>query len=156
MKPTTSWFCDTCGELIGKPEHGIVEWLSAPGENGLRHAFGLRLVHHCTASPRGARRCDYHYFARAHMETVLLHDVTLDTFLGQDGHTMLLSYLARDLLPKEEVLKMIMRLHTPGYEHARADFGRAIACGVFEPDLPDGYYWQRNIEAVLDFAKDGS
>jgi hypothetical protein len=59
--------------------------------------------------------------------------------------------LARDELPKDEVLEMIKRLHIPGYEHARQHFQRAIADGVFEPNMPDGYYWQSNIDAVLRF-----
>jgi hypothetical protein len=63
----------------------------------------------------------------------------------------LLSFLARDELPKDEVLEMIKRLHVPGYEHARLHFDRAIREGVFEPNMPDGYYWQSNIRAVLEF-----
>lgn len=153
MKPTTTWFCDTCHEAIEKPGHGMIEWLSNTDENGKRHGFGLRLVHHCTASPRGPRRCDYTHFAAIRKDRLILHTLPLDYFLDADGVTELLVMLER-IVPAGEVISMLQRLHTPGYERARLDADHACAVGIFERSLPDGFYTQAEIGAVLEFARE--
>jgi hypothetical protein len=64
---------------------------------------------------------------------------------------LLLSMIAEGELPKDEVLDLTKRLHIPGYEQARSHFDRAIAEAAFEPNMPKGFYWQSNIQAVLKF-----
>jgi hypothetical protein len=144
-----TWICDNCGELIQRAEDGWVEWLSTHNEHGNSHGRGLRLVHHLPASPHHS--CQYDEDEEFRRDGSILMALPLEQFLGPDGLMLLLSKLARDELPKDEVLEMIKRLHIPGYEHARQHFQRAIADGVFEPNMPDGYYWQSNIDAVLRF-----
>lgn len=144
MKKAQTWICDVCGEPITSARDGWVEWLSnrAGGK-------GLRLVHHKPASPRGS--CQYDSRSDAYGQGFTLSDLPLDEFLGPDGLMLLLSMLAEGELPKEEVLEMAKRLHIPGYEHARHHFARAISEGAFEPNMPEGYYWQSDIQATLDF-----
>jgi hypothetical protein len=152
MRPTTTWICDTCNGVINKAEDGGAEWLRVADENGCWHSRGLRLVHRCGASPLGARRCDYHHFAAIRKHTVTLCERPLAGLLSHDGLMELLSMLNRREAPMDEILEMIKRLHIPGYEPARPHFDRAIASGVFQADVPDGYYTQGNIAAVLEFA----
>ena len=66
----------------------------------------------------------------------------------------LLQMLGEEDHPKEDVLEMIKRLHIPGYEAARGHFDEAISEGYFEPNTPEGYYHQSEIEATLAFIKD--
>lgn len=153
MGPTSTWLCDTCRQAIKKPSHGIIEWLRSADEHGSWRGHGLRLVHHPRAGPPGPRRCGYHYFAAIRKDTVTLREVPLPALLGPDGLAALLSMLARDEAPKGELLELVKRLHIPGYEHARPDIDRAIACGVFTPAQPDGCYTQADIEATLEFAR---
>jgi len=155
MQPTTTWICDTCGELIETVEAGWVEWLVIVNRYDTadkRQGRGLRLVHHQPASPRRMARygsCQYDAHAEFQRDGASLYDLPLSSFLGPDGLNLLLSMIAEDELPTEDVLEMTKRLHIPGYEHARRHFARAIAEGVFEPNMLKGYYWQHDIEAVL-------
>jgi hypothetical protein len=155
MRPTTSWYCDTCGQLIKNASDGIIEWLIAPGENGVRGARGLRIVHRREASPRGPLRCDSHHYAATHKETVTLREVPLAgaSMCDANGPTALLCAIERDGLPRAELLELFKRLDTPGYEHARPWFHCAAANGVIQPSQPDGYHTQAEIAAVLAFAK---
>ncbi len=147
---TSTWICDNCGELLQRAEDGYVEWLiTQADEHGNRRGRGLRLVHHLPASPHHS--CQYDEDEEFRRDGSILQSLSLEQFLGPDGLMLLLSMLARDKLPKADVLEMIKRLHIPGYEHARQHFQRAIDDGVFEPNVPEGYYWQSNINAVLEF-----
>lgn len=74
-------------------------------------------------------------------------------FLGADGLMQLLALIAEQRLPQDQVLEMIKRLHVPGYEHARCHFNEAIGQLVFEPNTLAGFYWQHNINAVLEWLK---
>ena len=147
---TTTWICDTCGQLINSPEQGWVEWLSDDAGGGRRRGHGLRLVHHSPFSPRAPKR-DCQYVETASKSIV--NDLPLEHYLGPDGLTDLLAFLAEDEIAKDEVLEMIKRLYVPGYEHARHHFDAAIADGVFEPNTMPGYYSQHDINAVLEWLK---
>jgi hypothetical protein len=59
-----------------------------------------------------------------------------------------------DLVPKEEALEMIKRLHIPGYEEARHYFDEAIAEGVYEPNTAPGFPHQSQINAVLTYVRE--
>jgi hypothetical protein len=45
--PLQQWYCDTCDELIGKPEEGWLEWMVDEERQG----YGYRICHHFLASP---------------------------------------------------------------------------------------------------------
>ena len=57
-------------------------------------------------------------------------------------------------MPKEEVLEMIKRLHIPGYDKARHYFDAAMTDGVFETNMPPGYFHMTDIEATLRYAEE--
>jgi hypothetical protein len=151
MEPTTTWICDACGQLIKEANHGWVEWLVSQDKSGKRSGRGLRLVHHRLFSPNG--NCQYDSHLEFSRDRACLHDLDLESFLGPDGLNILLSQIAEHTLPTEDTLEMIKRLHIPGYEHTRKHFDRAIYEEVFEPNMPKGYYSQRDIEAVLKFVE---
>jgi hypothetical protein len=145
---TTSWICDSCGEIIDRIEDGWVEWIHYVDRRKIGR--GLRLVHHQPASPR-KDGCQY--------DTAHLHDKEglsddgLESFVGPDGLMRLLSKLAEGSLPQESVIDMIQRIHIPGYEAARRHFQTAIGEDVIEPNLPKGFYWQSQIAAVIKWAE---
>jgi hypothetical protein len=61
----------------------------------------------------------------------------------------LLAMIADEELPRAELLEMIQRLHVPGYEEARPHLSEAVSSGLIEPNLPDGFHWQRDLETII-------
>jgi hypothetical protein len=136
------WTCDTCKQPIDSVNEGYVEWQeTASGGSGSR-ATGLRLVHQ-----NGT--CQYPNNAK-------LRDMPLSTFLETDGLVTLLSFLAEDNFPKEEVLDLIQRLHVPGFEAARPYFSDAVSRCIIEPNMFPGYFHQNEIKAVNEAVKNGT
>ena len=151
-----TWICDTCGQIIAKAKDGWIEWLERK-EGEKFKGRGLRLVHAYPASPRQPGRCQYDGQREFQENQSTISDLDLESYLGPDGLTDLLSYIGEGQLPNlptEEVLEMIKRLHVPGYEHARDHFEAAIREGVFEPNRPKGFYPTVDIEATLAFVKE--
>ncbi|HYO56045.1 hypothetical protein [Archangium sp.] len=147
---TPRWYCDTCGQAIRHSRDGWVEWLIR-SEGSRRIGRGFRLVHHQPASPL-PQGCQYDGNQEYRRDQSILSDVPLDDFLGHDGLTYLLEVLSRGELPQEQVVEMIKRLHTPGYERARFHAQAAAAEGVIEPNMALGFYSQKDIAEVLDWA----
>jgi len=151
MDISQGWICDTCGTLIKLPSDGRMEWLEFK-IGGVSKGRGLRLVHHLSASPHKATSTVGCYsYVEAYSSG--LCDGELSEFLGDDGLMFLLSKLANDQLPQDEVIEMIKRLHVSGYEKARLHFDAAASADVFEPSVDKGYYSKQDIEAVLEFIK---
>jgi hypothetical protein len=119
-------------------------------EGSIRKGKGLRLVHNKPASPlaRHGKSCQYNKM-QLRKEGLSLKYLAIDRFLGPDGLVNLLSLIADAILPKDEILVLIQRLHVPGFERARAHFEVAIQEGIIEPSDPAGFYSQRDIEVVL-------
>ncbi|HYO71696.1 MAG TPA: hypothetical protein VEU33_37025 [Archangium sp.] len=147
---TPRWYCDTCGQAIRHSRDGWVEWLIRK-DGSHRLGRGFRLVHHQPASPLPAG-CQYDRDEEYRRDQSSISDVSLEEFLGHDGLTYLLEVLSRDQLPQEQVVEMIKRLHTPGYERARFHVQAAISEGVIEPNMAPGFYSQGDIARVLDWA----
>jgi len=72
--------------------------------------------------------------------------------MGPDGLMLLLSLIACREMPEEEVLELAKRVQIPGYEQARDLFPEAIAEGVVEPSIGEGYYLQGEIQTLLRWA----
>ncbi|MBW2202170.1 MAG: hypothetical protein JRF71_15300 [Deltaproteobacteria bacterium] len=151
--PTTDTFvCDTCGQIIEKPEHGWVEWISLVGKKPGRN---FRLVHHKPRSPNsGESGCQFNQAAEFAEDKGIVSDLPLTYFMGSNGLMSLLSMINQNDVPVDEVVEMIKRIHIPGYERARFYFKEAIDNGVFEPNMPENFYWQSDIEDTLKFAED--
>jgi hypothetical protein len=153
MVKVTGWTCDTCHQHIMKVKDGWVEWIEFTNQSGTKKGRDLRLVHHKPSSPlKGSTHgCQFDGNHEFRKDKGIIHDLPLKNFLGADGLMLLLSLIAENRIPVQKVLEMIKRLHIPGYEHARFHFGKAISEGVFEPNTLEGYYWQSDINAVLNY-----
>jgi hypothetical protein len=143
MKTTNFWFCDSCGERIEKVEDGWVEWITYPDKKGKDKTRNFRLVHKQSS-------CQFNEKDEYKKDKGIVADVPLKSFLGVDGLTYLLSKIAINEIPTEEVLEMIKRLHVPGYEATRRHADRALRMGVIEQDNYPGYYSQNQIKTILD------
>ena len=151
---TTSWICDSCGLPIESASHGWVEWM-VRYEDGKQIGRNVRLVHHCSAHEPINSRCQHNENLESAKDGSQLNDLPLDQFLGANGLMDILSEIDRGTWPLEDGLKMIKRLHIPGYEHARFYFDEAIRAGVFEPNVHPDYFSQETIKIVLDWVAAG-
>jgi len=150
------WICDTCGEKIISPDKGMIEWYSREDEDGIRRSSKLRLVHQLSASPLRKmnmfrKGCAFDLHENTMNVEGFVSNEPLSAFLGPDGLMRLLSLIAGGEFPVVEVLKMIKRLHVPGYEIARDYFRTAISEGVIESASSGDFYEQRHINAVLQW-----
>jgi hypothetical protein len=150
------WICDRCGESISNAGDGWLQWIEVTEGSGERKMRDLSLVHHFPASPLRESHeygCQFNQQLEFTKDGGIVSDLGLDSFCGPDGLVHLLSLLADKGSSVQDVLTMVMRIHTPGYEHARIHIGRAIAEGIIEPNLPEGFYWQSDLNRVLDWAQ---
>lgn len=148
------WWCDVCNQPIERAQDGWIEWLMPSPRrepnNRRRMGKGLRLVHHAPVSPR-PKGCQYTTKEQQRTRT-LVNDLPLEDFLGPDGLTQLLSLLLDHSASREEVARLISRLHTPGYERARFHFEEAINAGIIEQHLSDSLHSQADIKRTLKWA----
>lgn len=117
MDPLTTWTCDTCGEEIDRVVDGYVVWRVVDDE---KHKYGdYRIVHQERCDPGSNRGFN--------------SSMPLESFLGEEGLAMLLSWLSHgplvgssERMPEvndfDEYVDLVRRLHTPYYEQARARF----------------------------------
>lgn len=124
--PLQQWICDSCGEVIEKPEDGYVEW-----QEGMEK---FRIVHHRGSSPRKpeGRDCFYPAALRG-------GDTALPGLLGDVGRVQLTSWLdageefTSDLRRRVKSLRewvvLFRRLQVPLFEEARLYFDKAVEDG---------------------------
>ena len=150
------WKCDRCGENIKTAGDGWLQWISIPRESSGDKMRDLTLVHHLPASPRKNRHeygCQFDSQAEFRKDGGTDLGFSLNECCGSDGLTRLLSLLEEEDSSRADVLEIIKRVHTPGYEQARQNVGEAIAEGIIEPNLPQGFYLQSDIREVLRWAE---
>lgn len=69
---------------------------------------------------------------------------------------LLLSFIAEgDFAENKEIIEVIKRLLVPGYEQVRHHLERAASEGVCEPNTPEGFPEQTQIEAVIKWLESG-
>ena len=149
------WVCDCCGETIETARDGWVQWLEVHAPGSRPTVRDLSLVHHVPASPRkesSDHGCQFNYDLEFKKDGAQPMDCSLEDFCGADGLMHLMSLLVDKQFSRRDIAKMVMRIHLPGYERARFHFSRGIAEGVIEPNLPEGFHWQKDIQAVLRWA----
>lgn len=132
LKPLKQWFCDRCGEVIAKPEDGLLHWRTT---NGKVHSF--EILHRPYVSPRGGDRPPVPGGAYGCFPPNIESDPLLKGMLGSRGLAALLAemdpgaYFAADgdaIGAVEDIrnwVETIRRLHIPFYEQARRYFKRA-------------------------------
>lgn len=131
-----------------------VQWVEVVTPGGRPRVRDLSLVHHVPASPRKDSRehgCQFNDQLEFKNDEGT-EGCSLDTYCGADGLMLLLSLLVDEPFSRRDIAEMVMRIHIPGYEQARHYFSGAIAEGVIEPNLPEGFCSQEDIRAVLRWA----
>ena len=149
-QPSLGWKCISCGQPITRIEDGRVEWLASEDQNGTAKVKGLRLVHDLASSPQGG--CQYDYRNEFRKDQSIVEGLPLESFVGADGLMLLLSFIATDEMPEDEILELAKRVQIPGYEQTRELFHEAAAQGIVAPLLRDGFYLQSEIRALRQWA----
>lgn len=129
LNPLKQWICDTCGEIIERPEDGYVQW----NRNDNLIIDDFVIVHHKLASPlknHNKNGC-YKYHS----------DCDLKSFLGDRGLVELHSlldpgpYHDPDYNTRVSNIRkwsdFYKRLQLPYYEEARQYWNRAMSDGYF-------------------------
>jgi hypothetical protein len=153
---TVGWSCDSCGSPITGIEDGWVEWL-ASDKRGKTRLKGVRLVHTRAASPKKRQKggCQYDAAREFHDRRCLVEGLSLARFVGPDGLMLLLSFVASEEAPRNEVLELIKRVQIPGYELAIPYFQQAITQGLFVPSIGNGFFLQSEIRVSLGNSPQG-
>ncbi|MFH0915650.1 MAG: hypothetical protein V1912_04295 [bacterium] len=137
MKPLQEWICDTCGELIKRPEEGWVEWLE-----GIDDRVGdFRICHAVPFCPLAQDEITGP-FCQQHVGRLGMHEMPLEDFADQGGLLEMLSFVDVDVgLDKEyqgyrardlhEWAETCRRLLLPYYEEARIYWDDARNDGFF-------------------------
>ena len=137
------WICDTCGQLIEKPENGWTEWRENP--ESFRYS-DFRLVHHALASPRKSRGRNCYQ----HTNHAGRNDSHLGALLGVDGMFAMTTWLdSPGVESQKEWAEIFRRLHLPNYESARRYWGIAEADGLFEEVDEEEKYSQEMFERII-------
>src|SRR5258707_43150 len=112
------WKCGSCGERIIRIEDGWVGWLASEGPKGTTRVTGLRLVHNLASSPRSEDRggCQYDYRREFRKDRSIVEGLALESFVGVDGLMLLLSFIAANEMPEDEILELAKGVQIPGYE----------------------------------------
>lgn len=146
-----TWVCNTCGISIEKAADGNVEWINVPTNSTEWVARDMRIVHHITASlnaPDGS--CQFDEAKEFLKDQGTVGDRSLTDYIGPDGLMNLLEHAADPSFRDIDVMEMIKRIHIPGYDRAKGHFEVAVREEVIELNGPPGFYFQRQIQEVID------
>lgn len=131
LSPLKQFYCDTCGQLIERPEDGYAEYkIEAKNVDYVYTDFII--VHHLIKLPLGGRSGCYQYDC----------SVDLPSLLGDIGKVRLLSLLDPGSFHFEEYYKRVedirgwtelfKRLQIPYYEEGRLYLNRAFSDGSYD------------------------
>jgi len=120
MESLKQWICDSCGEIIERPEDGYVFWKS---QNMKNREF--QIVHH----------------VKCNLDNSFTRSMDLKRFLGADGLVRLLAMLDPgpmhqpnhqcEVSEMREFVEFFRRIQLPYYEEARIYWQAAIDDGFF-------------------------
>ena len=127
LTPLKQWICDSCGEIIEKPEEGWFEWYE---DKKTSLGTGFRIVHHRNS-------CMYDDSMLNHQDKTTL-DLNLKDVIGTDG---LANSLFRIELSEKDIytladlkgfIEILRRLHIPYWEEARLYWDKAYRDGFHD------------------------
>ncbi len=161
LEPLKQWYCDTCGDVIEKPEDGWLEWVQEKTEAG-RLNCGFRIVHQFMASPRAnpagrdpeAGSC---YYSRKQlpMDSHLHHALDF-------GIAYVLNLLdvgeyhdpdkreAGRVVSVREWSELVRRLYVPYYEQARRYFRQVKRDGDYDGVNDVGLYSASMLKGIVE------
>lgn len=132
LAPLTQWYCDSCGEVVQKPEHGYVVWSKSKTSEGYFLDHSHKIIHikpHSPRNPRGTCDDDRERYPAS---------LPLLEWIGAKGIIRILSVIDPGIYHQEnyrgprirdmrEWAEFLRRLHLPYYEEARRYWDRAMA-----------------------------
>lgn len=135
--PLKQFICDTCGEIIEKPEDGYLEWVYS--DDGMQREFNI--VHHGGSSPRkkyNHNGCYQHADRHGRMDEALNQSIDPNRMMA-----FLLKFIDmgryhdpdRGHIAKvniSEYVELVRRLTIPYYEEARLYWEEAKSDGFFD------------------------
>ncbi|MDV6373397.1 hypothetical protein [Deinococcus arenicola] len=148
LKPLEQWICDSCGQIIEKPEDGWFELF----RDADQRFVNFKIVHHSLASPLGEGGC---------YSPDVKGDMHLSEVLGPDGLTYLLSFIdlgihhgpeAKTELHPDHIREWtdaVRRLHTPHFEEGRFVISDAMSAGDVDGH-PLRPYTQKSLTRYID------
>lgn len=160
LEPLKQWICDTCRQVISKPNDGMLEWLREDprelreaGMDRVPIAHGFAIVHNPIASPRTVQHKEGCY--RYGREGKFMH---LAEYTGADGLARLIDFLGtRGPVDLEEFAEVVRRVQIPSYEEARQYSGQASEDGVIDGDLSElANCNQERLSALIERYRDRS
>lgn len=149
LKPLEQWVCDVCGEVINKPEEGMLEFDNNRGVSSKYNDFII--VHHKSFS-HDKNGC-----------TKFNMSIHLDECLGNIGVADLMSMMDPTFIkvntfvnPNIEIscirkwVEIYCRLHIKYYEEARQYFRLALADNFFDGANETFLYREQNLKDIVD------
>ena len=157
LQPLKQWICDNCREVIEKPEHGWLEWLSERGERQNPY-HGFKIVHHKPYSPRNPESSCYFYDKPPQGQSKM--DLPLNEFVGLHGMVHLLTFIDTGPFREEpfygphvkdlrEWTELVRRLTLPYYEEARFYMKQANTDGFFSESNEIWIYLPDTLKEVI-------
>ena len=127
LRPLKQWICDSCGEIIKKPNDGWFEWYKDTKKSVER---GFRIVHH-------KKECMYPS-SQLKRQNRIVKDLNLTDVVGSDGLGHLLQWI--ELSEKDvykiadmiEFVSIMRRLYLPYWEEARLYWDKAYKDGFHD------------------------
>lgn len=162
LEPLQQWYCDTCGEVIQRPDQGHLEWKVKEiglGENRRSLRYGFRIVHQFLHSPyretRGREGCYYSNEERG-------GDFSLPAFLGAEGLIRAANWIDLGAAwepeyrgPEVESLRewagIFRRLHLPYYEEARVYLQQAKSGAEFGDHNENSFYLPETLQKIIEY-----
>lgn len=148
LEPLKQWICDTCGEIIEKPEDGYVQW----NKNDDLLIDDFVIVHHRTASPlKESKNACYKYDFDSNLESFLDYKglVNLHSLVDPGPYHMPeCKIFVKDF---RKWLDFYKRLQLPYYEEARLYWERAMHDGYFGDSNELYIYLPENLKAMIKY-----
>ncbi|MCK9524534.1 MAG: hypothetical protein M0R49_01210 [Limnochordia bacterium] len=125
LLPLKQWICDSCGELIEKPQDGWLEYLN---DRKTERVYGFRIVHYDA-------KC---YYPRSNKD-VMVGDRHLEHMLESGGFGHMLHWLELSQIGKikehidiSDYTEIMRRLYLLYWEEARQYWDRAFKDGFHD------------------------
>lgn len=164
LVPLKQFICDTCGEIIDKPEEGWIEWISKLDfDKGTREIHSFNIVHHYSYSPLATHTNEGCY---QHQGKLGRSDNHLNHFINDDykmanilrfldiGPYLNPDYKGTDITDMRQYVETVRRLTIPYYEEARLYWQRALDDGYFQDASELWIYGVSNLKRLIEIYGD--
>lgn len=160
----TQFICDTCGEIINRPEEGWIEWISKSDfEKETREIHSFNIVHHYSSSPLATPHNEGCY---QHSREPGRSDIHLNQFISDNYKmTNILRFLdigpyhnpeykGTDITDMRQYVETVRRLTIPYYEEARLYWNKALEDGYFQDSNEIWIYGVQNLKKLIELYGD--